>query len=1163
MQRNLVTLTGLFLVVSILLMVRVSWQIKQEVYAETEIRMNRLLLTFESLIQQQMDGAREDVRFLASTPPIQGMVRSTRNNGVDPSDGSSLVLWKQRLAHIFQGFLESNTNLAQARFIGVADDGMEVVRVDHRNGVTRHYTEANLQSKQNETYFQETMNTYPGIMRISDINLNREYGRVEFPTWSTFRVSTKVEDEEGNPFGMVIVNVEAKRLLEAIESRLDAPFHFYLVKGDGEFVYHPVKQHRFALQNGDGFVLEHEFQGLGRGNNQLQRVFNLRNKAPYLLLRRVFPLSDRASGRYVSLILSISESDLQGLVGRRRQGALLALTGILGTGLLILALVQLYYRNRLRLSETRSAFEALVTSSSDAIVAMDPAGLIVSWNRAAVELFGKSEQAVTGRPLWDVLPLREKGQLDAAVIAAVAEGERRTFDHLGVRTVSGIFVDVALTLSPIHSSEGTNGVSAILRDVTERRRTEAKIRELNLSLEQQVRERTLELESAHQKAVRASEAKSSFVANVSHEIRTPLNGILGMLRLMDGDPLSADQERYLKMAENSAQSLMSLINEVLDLSKIEADKLIIEDVVFDVTTAVAELGVSMGIGAQEKGLELILDTADLEIATVMGDPHRLKQVLTNLIGNAIKFTEQGEIVVYAKTTTTAHGAVMLECRVEDTGIGIAEEKRDLIFGEFNQEDQSTTRQFGGTGLGLAICRKLIERMGGRIRVESEKGCGTRFIFSIPLKPSHFHQTDAQQRPLEGKRVLLVEDSLRARQAVTRMLNRLGAETVAVERAMDALQTLQDRAGEPCDVVIVDADVADLYDSLLLLYLTESKPISPHSVFVAVAQTADGESIGLSSDFQRITKPITLTELRRCFAASDGSHAAGVQPPPKKPEPPIVRDFGLRPGEKVLVVDDNQINRDVLVGLLGNLALETAVAKNGREALSLLLQEPKIVLVLLDCNMPGMNGYEVTREIRNGGAGDGQRAVPIIAVTANAMVGEQALCLEAGMNDYLSKPIHFETLEDKLFQWLSSHVGNPDDLAFTAQPERGQVAGKGGAGVALEHALANLAGDRDLLASLIQTFLDWAPDQVSALAQAIEDRDFTAVRDLAHAVKGASAAIGGEQLSEWAEKLCDEAERENPSGRHLDQLWHSFQHAYADLSQGLVQAQSQLRSSVPN
>ncbi|CAM2008872.1 response regulator [Acanthopleuribacter pedis] len=1151
MQRNFISLTGLFLLLSVLLMWRVGLQNEKQVVAETEARMNELLQTCTALLEQQVDAARGDVRFLSATPPMTGISRAMRHESRDPVDGTPLSLWRERLAVIFEAFLAANDDLAQARLIGVEQEGMELVRVDHHGGVTRRFGPQHLQSKQNEPYFQDALATYPGTIRLSDINLNREHGKVEFPAWPTFRVSTKVVDEEGAEFGILIVNVAADQVLNRILSRVEAPFKVYLVKSNGEFVLHPEKRHRFAIQNGDGFDLGQEFSPIAHKNNRLQVVENLREEQTYRVVRHLFPFSSRESGRHLTLLLGISEADLSALVEQRRQGTLSALGGILAAALVFLVLLQLYYRNRLRLGETREAFEALVNSSSDAIIAMDVEGRITSWNRAAVELFGFKRGTVLGRLVWEMLKPKEEAQLDKGVINRVVAGEHGYLEHVTMRTATGNAIEVALTLSPIRKRERVSGVSAILRNVTEKRRAEAKIRELNQSLEQQVEKRTRELDVAREKAERASDAKSSFVANVSHEIRTPLNGILGMLQLMEDEPLSRGQARYLHMAQNSAQTLLMLINEVLDLSKIEAGKLAVNEVAFDLPKLLGELSLSMALAAQEKGLELVLDIAEVTVSGVVGDPHRLKQVLANLIGNAVKFTEEGHILIRAKTIEK-DAQWVLACSVEDTGIGIAANKMDKVFGEFDQEDSDTARRYGGTGLGLAICRKLVEMMGGRIWVESQKGSGTRFSFEIVVKVSRFRR-DARSIPdLQGKKVLLAEDNPAAREALCALLNRCGAEVTAVTSAADAVHHLQDHPGV-FDLAFIDFSLPDLYDSLLLLYLAESRSVPASRVFVAMPQNSDVDATVLGKA-RRITKPITPTELFHCLgrperavrSERDDASAVGKK----------TRDLGLAPDASILVVDDNQINREVLKGLLKKLALPVVTAGNGREALAVLLKNPQVVLALMDCNMPVMNGYEVTREIRGGAAGDGMRSLPIIAVTANAMEGEQALCLQAGMNDYLSKPVQFVTLEDKLAYWLGIEPrGDQAELeaaldSFEVPPQT----------TGLSQALANVAGDKKLLASLMQTYLDWVPGQVRALGEAVARGDMANVRQVAHAVKGAASNVGALGTAKLAQALYEAAGREPTVLAEVQEVWAAFERGHSWAQKTLEEAKDQLRAA---
>ena len=747
-----------------------------------------------------------------------------------------------------------------------------------------------------------------------------------------------------------------------------------------------------------------------------------------------------------------------------------------------------YRRAEAALEQERSRLDHLMRNLPDLVWFKDAESRYLRVNAALARIAGLTDpKEAIGKTDADLFADEFSEQARQCDLEVMQSGQPLVAQEEQITFRDGRRMWISTTKLPLRNTQGVViGTFGVSRDITPIKQTQDALRR------------------AKEAAEAASRAKSDFLANMSHEIRTPLNSVIGMTELLLDDEPTSTQREYLRMVRDSGESLLALVDDILDFSKIEAGRLRLEQVPFSLRDLAGGTMKSLAVRAHNKHLELACRVALDVPDEIVGDPHRVRQVLFNLVGNAIKFTQQGEVLLDVSAEETTAEAVTLHFIVHDTGIGVAPEKLDAIFQPFEQADSSTTRRYGGTGLGLGIASRLVGLMNGRIWVESRESFGSDFHFTarFPLGSPDAAALPITPKSLNGLIVLVVDDNATSRGILVEMLLAWGLKAVVASGTAEALVALQSLAekGTPCGLALVDSNMPGEDGFQLAARLKQQPDLCANTVMMLMS----GDHSNEISRCQRlgvagyVIKPVEQSELLEAVVAA-------TTPIESTPTPLPVPRVACRP-RRILLAEDSPMNQKLAIGLLERWGHEVSVAENGLEAVEQ-SRDDSFDLILMDVQMPEMDGLEATRVIRREEAAFRRPRRPIIAMTAHAMPGDRERCLSAGMDGYVMKPIRAELL----FRAIEETPEATDTLPSSAAEPTNRA-------INLEASLQSVNDDRELLREIIEAFLSEGASLLDRLPAAVSERRWKDARRLAHTLKGSFLTFGATDAAEAAQAL---------------------------------------------
>ncbi|MDC0660934.1 hybrid sensor histidine kinase/response regulator [Marinobacter sp. SS21] len=1099
------------------------YQARQHAAQIAESAARGELVELRSLLTDALSVPARDLAGLAQAPLTQSAIASEA-----PA---------QKAAHFTQALyplIYQNPDYFQVRW--VQSSGREGVRIDidQGSGEINEVPSEALQDKGHRLYHRRVMAMQPYQVYVSAPGLNQERGQIERPLRPTIRVAVRLPPHGRTDNGYLIINVALTPILQRLTTVAGHQLlEVRLVSGNGDWIMHPNPELAWASE------LDHG-QTVAKTDPELWRALQTASARPLTLasgrwftspVTPKLPERSRATLAQAPTLLLLLHETPATLAAQRGRALVEAAVVLLILLAVFTVLVGLFFRrlrqttklqrNLRNQAETLSENNQFITTLTNALP-----GLVAYWDTSETCQYGNDTfrkwlnldpDTMTGLPLKSVLGAENYRQCQSH-IEAVLKGERQSFEQI-ISTSQGSRT-VLVNYLPIFNPFGlTKGFISLTTDISETVQTREALSVLNQALQER-----------SEAAENAAKIKSAFLANMSHEIRTPMNAVLGLLTILSESGLNKRQQDYVEKINGASNALLQVLNDILDLSRLEAGKLTKVEEPFLIEDTVRRSIQLFELAFAKKKLELAV-WIDPELPkTVLGDDHRLGQVLNNLLGNALKFTEAGSVTISVTLERRSNKVAQVHFSIKDTGIGIPQSKQSFLFEAFDQADTSTTRKYGGSGLGLAICKSLVNLMGGSVAVASHEGEGSDFHFSLP-----FEITDAEpawsKKNLGLRRVLLVEDNTTSAELMKSYLSawkvHCDLATTAEDGLVRYLSSLD--AGNVYDAILVDwvlpgKDGVWLYQRIRNHRNGSLEQPDPILIMVTAYEQEDLISqLTASGSDQRLpavlTKPVTPSTLfnalnQRGHLASN-HHASGTG----IVIPDLATLKSLIAGSRLLLVEDNELNQEVALSLLAKLGLSADTASNGREALELIEQET-YDLVLMDLHMPDMDGYDATRALR---VRYGTDELPVIAMSAAVMEEDVRQAREAGMNDHIAKPIDFQVLASTLCKWLHPQENaQVTPILRGAEPEPNALRLPGALQFSELELLTRFQGDQELVLRLLRSFVGQYRDGVPAGQDSSESatNQSSGVSELArflHTLKGSAATLGLHRLSQLAEE----------------------------------------------
>jgi signal transduction histidine kinase/CheY-like chemotaxis protein len=1102
-KAKLITFGMLFIVLSAILIfeLQLKASLNREINENQKINLNEV----SSELAKKLSQYTRQLTFLHATPPVAGLAEAFYETG--PDARVSFQQWQEQLQSIFTAFLENNWEYNQLRIILNNEEGMELIKVERKDSIIHVVPPDRLQSKAHRDYYPASVQFPHPVAHIFPIVLNQEFGEIEIPYHPTIHVSIPIFGPHGERFGFMIGNINARLLLRSLTALLGPDQPLIITDPDGYFIIHYDKNVEYSKDLHTSHRWQNYFidEPTPIPNLTISRAIG-DNSVYTASTQRVTFNTNKDTG-YMTLALLAPESTYNALANDRR----LVFYATIGMCVVLFsAIIRVLYRSSQRnffLAESRAEAHAIVSGSKDAIIGINAQGLITSCNATAEQIFALSFPHIKNKHINEIdLPIATDDimkTLEHPKNITDIECELAAKNHRTAKTL-------VCTLAPIIVRGIHTGTALIFNDVTLERQALRKNARINDELEAKISQRTKELQIAQEKALKSSDIKSRFISTISHEMRTPLNGIVSAITLLKKHLRQQDLSRFIEILATSTNSLNVLINDILDLSKIEAGKLELSPRYFNPLGLVEGVVKAQGPKAVEKGLELLLDTSQLTLSKIETDPHRLTQIINNLLSNAIKFTESGLITISVMSDIDELNTAVLHFTVTDTGIGVAEHEQQKLFKNFSQASENISSKYGGSGLGLAICQELVQLMDGNISLTSKENQGTQVSFYIKSYGWENHSFQYLSS-LIHKTFAVFGSSPTLLELLSKQLTAKGGKVLKSTNIDALLRTHQGQL----DHIIIEQSWLDNTQTTALNALIKQQPKLP--ITLLIQQDSVFRELR-EIRHNTLALPIVESELMAALlpnthhgqsATHSGDMLSGTN----------YSISGL--GHKtLLIVDDNDINIEVAAAMLSDFNLTILTANNGQEALTLLNEQnaknKTIDCILMDCNMPEMDGYTCTAAIRKGHAGAAYQAIPIIAMTANALRGEREKCIAAGMQEFITKPIQYDSFLETLYTWLTQSIDHNKDkktvtLINDSAKNSTPIWNK-------PVALQRLMGKETLLKKVCTLFVNSIAAQTEQLKLAITTLETEQVKQLSHSLKGQAGDIGAEKLYEIAAQL---------------------------------------------